>query len=330
MNKLISIVTPNFNKSEFISETINSVIDQTYPNWELIIVDDGSTDNSFVVINSFVEKDNKIRLLKRDRFPKGGSTCRNIGLQHAKGDFVIFLDSDDLLIETALENRIHEMENNNELDFVVFSMGTFFKEIGDSKSVWIPPSKGHLSKFLSHDLPWSVMQPMWRKDFLSSINGFDEEFPRLQDVEMHTRALMEEGVKFKIFSDSEPDCFYRIDNTRVVDDYYTFIKKWMLGSLIYIEKTYKLIIDKDVDVEKRSSALRGTVLSIITNILYNSQISKISAPESEYLIEELLNNKVVVELAPISFLKKYIRLYKFGFYKVKGFNFLSKKLLIFQ
>jgi len=330
MNKLISIVTPNFNKSEFISETINSVINQTYSNWELIFVDDGSIDNSIDVINSFVENDNRIRLLKRDRLPKGGSTCRNIGLQHAKGDFVIFLDSDDLLIKSALENRIKEIERDKGFDFVVFPMGTFYKEIGDSKSVWIPPSKKHLSKFLSHDLPWSVMQPIWRKDFLLSINGFDEEFPRLQDVEMHTRALMKDGVKFRVFSDSKSDCFYRIDNNRVVDDYYTFIKKWMLGSLIYIEKTYQLIIDKDVDVDKRSSALRGTVLSIITNILYYSQVGKISATESEYLLEKLLNNKVVVDLVSIPFLKKYIRLYKFGFYKVKGFNFLSKKMLISQ
>ena len=171
MDKLISIVIPNFNKSDFISETISSVINQTYPNWELIIVDDGSTDNSIEVISRFVNADKRIKLFERDRLPKGGSTCRNIGLQHAKGDFVIYLDSDDLLKSTSLENRIFEIKKNKYVDFVVYPMSTFYKKIGDSKSVWIPPSKNHLSKFLSHDLPWQTMQPMWKKEFLMSINN---------------------------------------------------------------------------------------------------------------------------------------------------------------
>ena len=328
MESLISIIIPNYNKAEFISETINSVLIQTYTNWELLIVDDGSTDNSIEIINTFVDKDRRIKFLKRVRLPKGGSTCRNIGLDSAKGDYVIFLDSDDLLISTVLGNRIKEIQTDNNLDFVVTSMGTFYTKIGDNKSEWVPTKSNHLNKFLSHDLPWQTMQPLWKKSFLQKINGFDEDFPRLQDVEMHTRALMQQGVKYKIIENEEPDCYYRIDESRIVDDYFGFIKKWVGGSLLYVEKMHEEIEKNNVDVVQRKSALKGTVISMVNHILYNSSINNISNVQGKEFISVIINDKVVIELGSTSFLKLYIKLYEFGFYKIKGFNFLSKKIMI--
>ena len=325
---MITIITPNFNKELFISETINSVFTQTYQDWELIIVDDGSTDNSIEVISSFVKKDSRIKLIQRARLPKGGSTCRNIGLENSKGNYIIFLDSDDLLISTALENRLKEIQSNNSLDFVVSVMGTFYIKIGDSKSNWIPPTNNHLTNFLSHNLPWQTMQPLWKKDFLLNINGFDEEFPRLQDVEMHTRSLMQNNVNFKILQDNEPDCFYRIDESRIVDNYSEFINKWVGGSLLYLEKMYSEIEKINVDVPSRKRALKGTVISMVNHILYNTEINNITQQEGEKFISKILENVAVVKLGSISFLKFYIKLYKFGLYKIKGFNFLSKKIMM--
>ena len=324
---MITIITPNFNKEFFISETINSVIFQTYQDWELIIVDDGSTDNSIEVISSFVNEDSIIKLLQRDRLPKGGSTCRNIGLEKAKGDYIIFLDSDDLLSETTLDKRLAVMQDNSNLDFAVFSMGTFYKSIGDSKSIWKPPNNNQLKKILSHNLPWSIMQPIWKKEFLRELNGFDEDFPRLQDVEMHTRALMQDNVRIKIY-DNLIDCYYRIDEGRIVDNYPEFIKKWIGGSLLYVDKMFVEIENYNIDANTRKSALKGTVISMINHILYNSKINNISTKQSEEFILRILNNKIVVKLSSISFLKMYIKLYNIGFYKIKGFNFLSKKLMM--
>ena len=99
---LVSIVIPLYNRAELIAETLQSVLMQFYQNWECIVVDDGSTDNSFQVIKSLFEKDNRIKVYERNREPKGASTCRNIGIEKSNGEYIIFLDSDDLLDSDSL------------------------------------------------------------------------------------------------------------------------------------------------------------------------------------------------------------------------------------
>ncbi|MDB0061197.1 FkbM family methyltransferase [bacterium] len=90
---MTSIIIPSFNRADLISETLDSVLNQTYRYWECIIVDDGSTDFSSEIISKYLELDNRFKYLERpkDRL-KGPSACRNIGLQNAKGEYVIFLD----------------------------------------------------------------------------------------------------------------------------------------------------------------------------------------------------------------------------------------------
>jgi glycosyltransferase involved in cell wall biosynthesis len=87
---LVSIVIPNYNRESLIEETLNSVLQQTINNWECIIVDDGSTDNSINLIKHFTEKDNRFKLILRDRKPKGASTCRNIGIAHSRSQYIVF------------------------------------------------------------------------------------------------------------------------------------------------------------------------------------------------------------------------------------------------
>lgn len=113
MNKdLVSIITPSYNSSSFIEETINSVIAQTYSNWEMIIIDDCSSDNSVDVINQSISKDNRIKLIQ-NKENKGAAETRNVGLKIAKGRYIAFLDSDDLWLPTKLEEQIAFMEKGN-------------------------------------------------------------------------------------------------------------------------------------------------------------------------------------------------------------------------
>lgn len=101
----VSIISPVYNRAEIIIDTINSIQNQTYTFWEFIIVDDGSTDCTIDVIKEFSQSDERILLIERDRLPKGAPTCRNIGYENASGDYIIFLDSDDILFPDALKNR---------------------------------------------------------------------------------------------------------------------------------------------------------------------------------------------------------------------------------
>ena len=110
MDKLVSIVMPSFNMASYIAESIRSVLNQTYTNWELIIVDDCSTDNTAEIVSSF--NDSRIRYFKNEK-NSGAAISRNLAFREARGEYVAFLDSDDLWREDKLEKQIHFMESNN-------------------------------------------------------------------------------------------------------------------------------------------------------------------------------------------------------------------------
>lgn len=107
---LVSIITPCYNNSKFISETIESVINQTYKNWEMIIVDDGSSDHLESVVRHFQTKDNRIKYIYQDN--AGCAAARNNGIRHANGRYIALLDSDDLWYPNFLESQLDFMKQN--------------------------------------------------------------------------------------------------------------------------------------------------------------------------------------------------------------------------
>lgn len=109
MNDLVSIVMPSYNTAEYIADSIRSVLAQTYPNWELLIVDDCSTDETDVIVASF--DDPRIRYFKNEK-NGGAAVSRNRALREAKGKWIAFLDSDDLWMPDKLEKQIGFMETN--------------------------------------------------------------------------------------------------------------------------------------------------------------------------------------------------------------------------
>ena len=111
MNDLVSIIMPSYNTAKFIEQTIKSVLAQTYTNWELIIVDDCSTDNTDKVVSSFLS-DNRIRYYK-NKVNSGAAVSRNRALREANGKWIAFLDSDDLWLPEKLEKQINFMKKND-------------------------------------------------------------------------------------------------------------------------------------------------------------------------------------------------------------------------
>lgn len=108
----ISIITPSYNASSFIIETIRSVQSQTYTNWEMIIIDDVSKDNTCEIIRREIEKDDRIHLIELKE-NGGAAIARNTGINHARGKYVAFLDSDDLWLPEKLEKQIAFMQAND-------------------------------------------------------------------------------------------------------------------------------------------------------------------------------------------------------------------------
>jgi glycosyltransferase involved in cell wall biosynthesis len=122
---LISIITPSYNSAPYIKETIESVLQQTYPNWEMIIVDDCSTDDSKEIVKRYIQEDKRIKLISNQE-NIGVAQSRNRAIEEANGDYIALLDSDDIWVPNKLEKQIELMEEKNIL--MSFSAYTIIDE----------------------------------------------------------------------------------------------------------------------------------------------------------------------------------------------------------
>lgn len=109
-NKMVSIILPVFNAERFLSQCLDSILRQTYQDWELIAVDDGSKDGSIEILKSYEKRDNRIHIISKKN--EGVSIARNIALKHAHGDYIYFVDSDDIVMPEALMILVKAMDSN--------------------------------------------------------------------------------------------------------------------------------------------------------------------------------------------------------------------------
>lgn len=167
---LVSIITPNYNCEEFINNTIESVLGQTYKNWELLIIDDCSKDKSIDKVQEFIKKDSRIKLIKM-KMNSGAALCRNKGIEFAKGKYIAFLDSDDIWLSKKLEKQIDFMEKNN-IDFT-YSQYTHMDENGNSLKVKARvPEKISYKKMLFHCYT-GCLTVVYNQESLGKIYGPD-------------------------------------------------------------------------------------------------------------------------------------------------------------
>jgi glycosyltransferase involved in cell wall biosynthesis len=214
INPLVSIIMPCYNRASIIQESITSVIHQTFKNWELIIVDDGSSDNSVDIILQFLE-DHRIVFIQRKHEIKGASSCRNIGLRKASGKYIVYLDSDDLLTQNCLQNRLNEFDKNQDFDFLVFPTLLFNKEVYDLNILWnIDKNENDLERFLRVDALWQTTGPIYKKESLIKLNGFDENLEFWQDFDLHIRLLINDFT-YKKFLFYQPDNFHRVHKNSI-------------------------------------------------------------------------------------------------------------------
>ncbi len=184
----VSIVVPLFNRAELVTETIVSVIEQSHQNWELLVVDDHSQDESFEAALAVSNSDPRIKVWKRKGLQSGGAACRNEGLRRCAGDYVTFLDSDDLLSKNCIANRLLAAQTHSGFDFYAFPSCLFRKRIGDMHKTWWAPGNPPLYGFLDRPA-WSISASFWVRNSITQLGGFREELMSWQDWELHVRAL---------------------------------------------------------------------------------------------------------------------------------------------
>ncbi|MFS4471680.1 glycosyltransferase family 2 protein [Chryseobacterium sp. T20] len=132
MNPKISVIVPCYNQARFLDESLQSVLDQTYENWECIIVNDGSPDNTAEVADKWVKKDNRFRYLYKEN--GGLSSARNAALEIKTGDYIQFLDSDDILVQTKFSDSLNLIQ---EKEAIVVSNFCLFDD--SDKQKLLPP-----------------------------------------------------------------------------------------------------------------------------------------------------------------------------------------------
>ncbi len=214
-NVQVSVIIPTLNRGHLIGHTLRSLHTQTLPNWEVIVVDDGSIDRTSEIMEKWSQQDDRIHYFKRQDVallgtPPGAPACRNLGTTLATGTYIIYVDSDDVLAQNALEKRVACMEQNLGLDFAIFPCILFREYPGDLRTLFNQDTQDNdLDRFLSLDAPWQTMGPIWRKTSIQNIGLWDESLTSLQDFELNIRAITS-GLCYQRFPD--PDCFWRVSH----------------------------------------------------------------------------------------------------------------------
>ncbi len=235
---LVSIITPAYNCEKYISETIESVIAQTYQNWEMIIVDDCSKDNTLEVIKTYAEKDDRIKW-HRLEVNSGAAIARNTAVSKAKGKYVAFIDSDDMWLEMKLEKQVFFMEENN-YNFTCTSYSKI-NELGNpiKKAVKAKP-KSHYKKILANNTIGNSTA-MYNAKELGYVTI--PNIKKRNDFVMWLKILKKEKYVYGI---SEPLAQYRIRNGSLSNGKKGLIKyQWYvyreIEKISFIKSSYYLL-----------------------------------------------------------------------------------------
>lgn len=228
---LVTIVLPVYNVGKYLKKCLDSVLKQSYRNLEIILVDDGSTDDSPKICDEYAQKDSRIKVIHKNN--EGVSTARNVGIKAAKGKFVCFADSDDILQEDYVEYLLH-MAVDNQVDVAVTT--DFFTTFGgkqvEQDSIETVSGEEAAAKILYYHIPIGCYCKMFKLSFLKE-----------NKVEFYSNVFIGEGFNFNVlaFSLAEKVAIghrkvycYRRDNASSAMTYFKLPKAEMAVRAIQI------------------------------------------------------------------------------------------------
>jgi len=197
---LVSVIIPCYNQGAFLAETLDSVLNQKYENWECLIVNDDSPDNTEVVALNYCQVDSRFRYIHKEN--GGVSSTRNLGLKHAKGRYIQFLDSDDLLHADKLALQVNEFIEDDQKDVIVGSalyfedgnFNVFYYDINKALTNPCYPVSGKGAKILKHLFDrnqFATSAPLFKKEIFDKIGYFDESLIYFEDWDLWLRCAME-------------------------------------------------------------------------------------------------------------------------------------------
>lgn len=312
-NPLVSIIIPTFNRAHLIRETLDSVLAQTYENWECIIVDDGSTDNSRQVIGHYVNKDARFQYHHRpvDR-TKGANACRNYGFGWSRGEYVMFLDSDDILYTFCILERVELMVKDLNVNLLIRDSSKLMGNEIINQTINQDPesfiSEEYLKMFLRYEIPWQTMGAFYKREILNSVQ-FDEDLERFQDVSLNIKVLSQFHPLI-ILRDFKIDSCFRIDANKLkIKDHIAR----MLKSLNLFNKIHLNLIENS-DYRKNLQLFNYYFFTKYL-ILYFNEYKRVS----NLVLFNSFNSKLFTFRQKISLIGLYVYL-NTGLYFKKGFG----------
>lgn len=267
-SSLVSLITPSFNRLHLIHETANSIFQQTYPSWEWIVIDDGSTDGSLELLQEYAQKDARVKIFQRKREPSGACTCRNIGVENCSGEFLIFLDSDDILLDFCLQQRVSTFLNNPNYDFLVFPLILFHEKVDDLNILWNIETADHdIDRLLIADSLWPGTGTIWRKSSFVRIGMWREDLFVWQDVELHLRSLTN-GIRYKKFLSLNPDIYIRTSPDSISRSNYNSKEKIKSRFQIY----FGVLEENDINfMVNHRSGIRDLFVSVFNSAICHAE-----------------------------------------------------------
>jgi glycosyltransferase involved in cell wall biosynthesis len=246
-NPLVSILIPVYNTEKYVAEAIESALNQTYKNIEIIIVDDGSTDKSWEIIESYRQKyPDKIKTYRQKN--KGACAARNKAFELSSGQYIQYLDADDLLAPDKIEHQIKYFDGSGNDDFVVNGRWGRFKESISEEIVWGPHES--IQKNLK-PIDWILKNQMsqtscWLtpRNLVLKAGKWDETLKKNQDGEFFCRVLLQTG---KIYFSSEAQVYYRNSDNSITNKFsYESAFNTLVSYELYMQHLAKYLNQKEV------------------------------------------------------------------------------------
>ncbi|AFY54576.1 glycosyl transferase [Rivularia sp. PCC 7116] len=186
MKNVVTIVLPAYNASEYLSETINSVLSQTFPDFELLVIDDGSTDNTTDIVRDFCQRDSRMRLISQKN--QGVSVARNTGIKMAQGEFIAFIDSDDLWMPNKLAMHVQHLRANPNLG-LSYARVEFMTFDGKPTGKYSNPRLVNISAkdLYEENAAVTPSNAVISRTALEQVGGFDGELSGAADAELFLR-----------------------------------------------------------------------------------------------------------------------------------------------
>lgn len=329
-NIILSVIIPCYNNGNYLKEMIDCFLRQTSSNWELIIVDDGSTDDTPQLIRNVIREYHQCHFFIRNRLPKGSVVCRNIGFEYAKGKYICHLDADDLVSNTFVEHRIQFMESHPDLDYAsfvakVFTKGDnlpdYYTKVDDTFGDSLGKNKDLLESFLSTKYAFSVWCNIYKRSSIENIK-WDENVLIYTDFSYIVSCIMG-GLKHSFANLKEVDYYYRTFSTKGNRMCNNFVSAPKCESTIYLFNNILKQLETLSDSEIRKKQFLNFHLVQLERLLQNNQIKE------AYSFVDMLTNHY--KKSVISRLKLIISLSsKIGNPTFHKYTLISLYILLFR